>query len=73
MDLQTTKLKLLKTIMEIESLEFIEKVAAFVNSEQKDFWDELSLSEQLDIKKGIADLDAGKRVSYEEILKKVGR
>lgn len=73
MDIQTTKLELLKTIMEIESQEVIEKVAAFVKREQKDFWDELSVAQQMDIQKGIADLDAGRRVSYEDFLKKIGR
>jgi hypothetical protein len=73
MDIQTTKLRLLKTIMEIESLEVIKKVASFVKREQKDFWDELSLNQPLEIKKGVADLDAERRVSYEDVLKKIGR
>ena len=71
MDIQTTKLELLKTILENENSEFIQRVADFVKKEKTDFWNELSLSEQTEIKKGIEDLDNGKRVSYESFLKKI--
>ncbi|HUH50479.1 MAG TPA: hypothetical protein VLZ11_00065 [Flavobacterium sp.] len=71
MDIQTTKLELLKTILETENTDFIQKVADFVKKEKVDFWDELSLSEQSEIKQGIEELDKGKRVSYESFLKKI--
>jgi hypothetical protein len=71
MDIQTTKLALLKTILENENSEFIQRVADFVKKEKADFWNELSLAEQQDIQKGIDDLDNGKRVSYESFLKKI--
>ncbi len=71
MDIRTTKLELIKTILENENTEFIQKVADFVRKEKIDFWDELSLSEQNEIKKGIDELDNGKRVSYESFLKKI--
>jgi hypothetical protein len=71
MDIRTTKLELLKTILETENTDFIQKVADFVNKEKVDFWDELTLSEQSEIKQGIEELDKGKRVSYESFLKKI--
>ncbi len=71
MDIQTTKLKLLKTILENENAEFIQRVADFVKKEKTDFWNELSVSEQQEIKKGIEELDNGKRVSYKSFLKKI--
>jgi hypothetical protein len=71
MDIQTTKLELLKIILENEDSEFIQRVSDFVRKEKPDFWDELSLSEQKEIKKGIDELDNGKRVSYESFLKKI--
>ncbi len=71
MDIQTTKLELLKVILENENSEFIQRVADFVKNEKKDFWNELSQSEQSDIKKGIEELESGKRVSYESLLKKI--
>ena len=71
MNIQTTKLELLKTILENENSEFIQRVADFVKKEKNDFWNELTLSEQEEIKKGIEDLDSGKRVSYESFLEKI--
>jgi len=57
--------------LETENTDFIQKVADFVNKEKVDFWDELTLSEQSEIKQGIEELDKGKRVSYESFLKKM--
>lgn len=71
MDIQTTKLELLKIILENENSEFIQRVADFVKKENSDFWNELSPSEQTEIKKGIQELENGKRVSYESFLKKI--
>lgn len=71
MDIRTTKLELLKTILETENTDFIQRIADFVKKEKVDFWDELSLSEQSEIKQGIEELDKGNRVSYESFLKKI--
>ncbi len=71
MDIQTTKLELLKIILENENSEFIQRVSDYVKKEKKDFWNELNLSEQKEIKKGIEDLNKGKRVSYESFLNKI--
>ncbi|MBC8757123.1 hypothetical protein H2O64_20790 [Kordia sp. YSTF-M3] len=71
MDIQATKIELVKTILAIENSEFIQKVADFVNKEKVDFWNELSASQQDEIKKGINELDEGKRVSYDAFLKKI--
>lgn len=71
MDIQTTKLELLKTILETENTDFITRIADFVKKEKVDFWDELTLSEQSEIKQGIDELDNGKRVSYDLFLKKI--
>ncbi len=71
MDIRTTKLELLKTILETENTDFIQRIADFVKKEKVDFWNELTLSEQSEIKQGIEELDKGKRVSYESFLKKI--
>lgn len=51
MNIQSTKIELVKTILAIENNEFIQKVADFVNKEKVDFWNELSASQQNEIKK----------------------
>ncbi|GGG40967.1 hypothetical protein [Christiangramia forsetii] len=71
MDIKTTKIELVKAILEIDNNDFIQKVADFINKEKVDFWDELSASEQKEIKQGIEELNQGKRVSYDSFLKKI--
>jgi hypothetical protein len=59
-------------ILNIENNEFIQKVKDFIsNNETTGFWDDLSLSEQKEIREGIKSLDRGERISYNEFLKKV--
>ncbi|WP_034893355.1 hypothetical protein [Gillisia sp. Hel_I_29] len=71
MDIKTTKIELVKAILEIDNNEFIQRVADFINKEKVDFWNELSSAEQKEIKQGIQELDQGKKVSYDSFLKKI--
>lgn len=66
MDIQASKLELLKTILEEENADLIQKVSDFIKKEQEDFWNNLDPEEQEEIRKGIEELDQGKRVSFEE-------
>jgi hypothetical protein len=40
-------------------------------TEKMDFWDELSTSQQKEIEQGIKELDEGKRVSWQDLLKEI--
>ena len=71
MDIQSKKIELVKTILAIENVNFIQKVADFVNKETTDFCNELSLSEQNESKEGINQLDQGKRIPFDECMKKI--
>lgn len=71
MDLQTSKLELIKAILKIDNVSVIEKISTLLQKEQQDFWNELSIPQQQEIKKGLVELDQGKRVSYESFLKKI--
>ena len=71
MNSQTSKAALVKMILNIKNEKFIDKIADFIKKEKVDFWDELSSTEQKEIEKGIKELDKGKRVSYNEFLKKI--
>ena len=71
MAIQTTKIELVKVILAIENNDLIQKVADFIKKEKTDFWNELSLTEQNEIKEGIEELNRGKRVSYDSFLKKI--
>lgn len=71
MNVQTTKEELIKMILDIENDQFIEKITEFIQKEKVDFWNELSFTEQKEIKKGIQELDNGKKVSFDSFLKKI--
>ena len=71
MDIQSSKIELVKIILNIENDKFIEKITEFIQKEKVDFWDELSVAEQKEIEKGIKELNKGKRVELNEFLKKI--
>ena len=72
MDIQTSKIELVKMILNIENNEFIHRVTDFIKKNEKtDFWNDLSLSEQKEIKEGIEDLNKGDRIAYNEFLEKI--
>ncbi|MCZ4318782.1 hypothetical protein O4H26_07255 [Aequorivita viscosa] len=71
MDIKTSKIELVKMILNIENATFIQRVIDFINNEKADFWNELSAEEQAEIKRGIAQLNQGKRKSYKEVLDKI--
>jgi hypothetical protein len=72
MNIQTTKIELVKMILNIENYKFIQEVTDFIKKNEKtDFWDDLSLSEQKEIKEGIEELDNGERIAYKDFLEKI--
>jgi hypothetical protein len=71
MDIQATKIELVKAILEIDDKDFIKKVATFVYKERVDFWDELTSSQRQEIMQGIKDLDKGERIGFDEFIAKV--
>lgn len=71
MNIQTSKIELVKMILNIENDKFLKKITEFIKKEKVDFWNELSLSEQKEIEKGIDQLDKGKKIAYNDFLKKI--
>ena len=71
MNIQTSKIELVKMILNIENDKFIKKITKFIQKEKVDFWNELSVSEQKEIEKGIQELNSGKRVEFNDFLKKI--
>ncbi|WP_456421935.1 hypothetical protein [Lutibacter sp.] len=71
MNIQTSKIELVKMILNIENDKFIDKITKFIQKEKVDFWNELSLSEQKEIEKGIKELNKGKRIEFTDFLKKI--
>lgn len=70
MDIQASKLELVKLIVNIDNPNIIDKLIRFLKSEQEDFWIELTESEKEEIKLGISQLESGQRISLEDFRKK---
>ena len=71
MNILNSKIELVKMILNIENIEFISKISEFIKSESEDFWNELSHHEKQEIKKGIEQLDKGKRVEFSTFMSKI--
>ncbi len=71
MNIQATKIELVKAILDSDNIDFIKKIAEFIKVEQKDVWETLSLEQQEEIEQGIEQLNGGKRVSFKSFLKKI--
>jgi len=71
MDLKASKLELIQAILKVDNASIIEKMVNILRKEQGDFWNELSPEQQQEIKKGLVELDEGKRVSYDSFVKKI--
>lgn len=71
MNLETSKITLVKMILNIENEKLIERITKFISNESVDFWDELTVDEQEEIALGLKQLDNDEYISFEEILKKI--
>lgn len=71
MDFQSTKIELAKFILGIENPGLIQKLMDFLKSESQDWHSNLSESEKEEIEIGLKQLEAGQRISFEDLLKKV--
>jgi len=71
MDIQSSKIELVKIILNIENDKLIEKITEFIQKEKVDFWDELTATQREEIENGIAELNKGKRIEFNDFLKKI--
>ncbi|GGB71247.1 hypothetical protein GCM10007424_09080 [Flavobacterium suaedae] len=71
MDIQASKIEVVKMILDLEDSKVIDKIRKLIIKEKKDFYDDLSEDEKLEIKYGLEQLEKGKKTSWEEIYKKI--
>jgi hypothetical protein len=69
MDIQAKKLDLIQWLIQLNDERLLMKIEA-LQAEDLDFWNELSEYQRQEIKKGIAELDAGQRHDYEQVVSK---
>lgn len=70
MDIQASKIELVKMILDLEDSKLIEKVRKLITKEKKDFYNELTEDQKLEIQYGIEQLDRGESMSWEEFRAK---
>ena len=73
MNIQTSKLELVKLIVNIDNQRIINRLLKVLRSEQEDFWFELTDREKQEIELGIKQLDSGERIMLADFLKKVNK
>jgi len=71
MDIESTKLELVRLMVNIDNPDIINKLHNALTSGQENLELELTDHEMEEIKRGIQQLDAGQRASLEDFLKKV--
>jgi hypothetical protein len=64
MDIQASKDELVKLILDLEDSKLIEKLRKIITKEKKDFYDEFTEDEKLEIQYGIEQLDKGESISW---------
>jgi hypothetical protein len=70
MDIQTSKIELVKEILNLENPSLIQSVLDFLKSEKDEVGFELTEIEKKEIQIGIEQLDKGMRVPAREFLQK---
>ena len=65
--------ELIERLQAIENPDILQQVIEILsrNEPKRDFWDELSGKQQAIVKKGIAELKAGKGIPAEQVLRKL--
>ena len=67
MDIQATKLELMRLLLNTQKEEVLARIKAVFEQEEVDFWDELSAEDQAAINEGLRQLDKGEHVSHQSV------
>lgn len=72
MNLHTSKIELVKMILNIENPNLLSKLLKLAKKETPDFWLGLSEEEKEEINLGSKQLDSGEKIPFNDFLRKVG-
>lgn len=67
MDTSTRKLDLIRGLIQLSDEKILSKIKA-LQEENTDFWNELNEPQRQEIKKSLAELEAGQRHDYESVV-----
>ena len=70
MDIELEKLELIKLLEATNDATIIASIKKIFNASKKDFWEELTEAQKLDIEEGERQMERGEFVEYETMMKK---
>ena len=70
MDIELEKLELIKLLEATNDATIIASIKKIFNASKKDFWEELTEAQKLDIEEGERQIERGEFVEYETMMKK---
>ena len=70
MDIELEKLELIKLLEATNDATIIASIKKIFNASKKDFWEELTEAQKLDIAEGERQIERGEFVEYETMMKK---
>ena len=70
MDIALEKLELIKLLEATNDATIIASIKKIFNASKKDFWEELTEAQKLDIEEGERQIERGEFVEYETMMKK---
>lgn len=70
MDIELEKLELIKLLETTNDATIIASIKKIFNASKKDFWEELTEAQKLDIEEGERQIERGEFVEYETMMKK---
>ena len=69
-DIELEKLELIKLLEATNDATIIASIKKIFNASKKDFWEELTEAQKLDIEEGERQIERGEFVEYETMMKK---
>lgn len=74
MGVEALKLELLDWLLPIENSDTLQYMKIIKEQEvsQSDWWDDLSIEQKSGIERGLKDVDEGRVIAHEEVIKKYG-
>jgi hypothetical protein len=71
MNIQTRKLNIIQYLSHTTNTSVIKMIETIIKKEDVDFWDTLSVVQKKEIDEAIAELDAGKGIPHDLVMKQV--
>ncbi len=73
MSLHAQKIELAQMIFNVQNKQTIAKIKTLIRKEEPDLWDELPDEIKADVEEAIRELDAGKGIPHEKVMKKYSK